>query len=100
MQGFRWHEMEEGIYHVVRVALPSIAILMVVGMTIGVWISSGTVPVLIYYGLKLISPELFLAASMLLCAVVSLALGTSWGTVGTVGLTTSATCCQPPYRPC
>ena len=86
MQGFRWHEMEEGIYHVVRVALPSVAILMAVGMTIGVWISSGTVPVLIYYGLQLISPELFLAASMLLCAVVSLALGTSWGTVGTVGL--------------
>ncbi len=86
LQGFRWHEMEEGIYHVVRVALPSIAILIAVGMTIGVWIASGTVPVLIYYGLKLISPELFLAASMLLCAVVSLALGTSWGTVGTVGL--------------
>jgi NhaC family Na+:H+ antiporter len=78
--------MEEGIYHVVRVGLPSVAILMTVGMIIGTWISSGTVPVLIYYGLNLLSPELFLAAGMLLCAVVSLSLGTSWGTTGTVGL--------------
>jgi len=55
-------------------------------MIVGVWIASGTVPTLIYYGLTLLSPEIFLAAAMVLCAVVSLSLGTSWGTVGTVGL--------------
>ena len=62
------------------------SVLICVGMIIGVWIASGTVPTLIYYGLTLVSPQMFLAAAMLLCSVVSLALGTSWGTVGTVGL--------------
>lgn len=86
LRGYRWEDMQDGVLHVVRVGLPSIAILMIVGMIIGVWIASGTVPVLIYYGLKILSPELFLAAGMVLCAVVSVSLGTSWGTTGTVGL--------------
>ena len=85
-RGYRWADMEDGVLHVVRVGLPSIAILMTVGMIVGVWIASGTVPLLIYYGLNVLSPEIFLAAGMLLCAVVSVSLGTSWGTTGTVGL--------------
>ena len=60
--------------------------LMLVGMIVGIWIASGTVPLLLYYGLTLLDPKIFLAASMLLCAVISLSLGTSWGTVSTVGL--------------
>lgn len=60
--------------------------LIVVGMIIGVWIASGTVPTLIYYGLIILSPQIFLAAAMIMCAVVSLSLGTSWGTIGTIGL--------------
>jgi len=85
-RGYRWDDIESGVMHVVRVGLPSIAILMTVGMIVGVWIASGTVPVLIFYGLKVLTPEVFLAAGMLLCAVVSVSLGTSWGTTGTVGL--------------
>ena len=85
-RGYRWHEVEKGVMHVVRVGLPSIGILMTVGMIVAVWIASGTVPVLIFYGLKILNPEIFLAAGMLLCAVVSVSLGTSWGTTGTVGL--------------
>lgn len=85
-QGLSWAEIEKGAFHVIHVALPSVSVLITVGMIIGVWIASGTVPTLIYYGLKILSPEIFLAASMLLCAVVSVSLGTSWGTVGTVGL--------------
>lgn len=84
--GFRWKRIEEGIFHVIHVSLPSVSVLICVGMIIGVWIASGTVPTLIYYGLTLLSPAVFLAAAMLLCSVVSLSLGTSWGTVGTVGL--------------
>lgn len=80
------HGIEDGIFHVIKISLPSVSVLITVGMIIGVWIASGTVPTLIYYGLKLLSPEIFLAAAMLLCAVVSVSLGTSWGTVGTVGL--------------
>ena len=86
MRGYRWNDIEDGMLHTVRVALQSIAILMMVGMIVGVWIASGTVPMLIYYGLSALSPGIFLAASMLLCSVVSLSLGTSWGTVSTVGL--------------
>lgn len=84
--GASWKDMEEGMLHVVSVGLPAVGILILVGMITGIWISSGTVPTLIYYGLELISPQLFLAAAALLCAVVSVSLGTSWGTVGTVGL--------------
>ncbi|MBR9885325.1 MAG: Na+/H+ antiporter NhaC [Oceanospirillales bacterium] len=85
-QGLRWDKIEEGIFHVIHVSLPSVSVLICVGMIIGVWIASGTVPTLIYYGLTFVSPQIFLAAAMVLCSVVSLALGTSWGTVGTVGL--------------
>ncbi|WP_111414371.1 Na+/H+ antiporter NhaC [Billgrantia lactosivorans] len=84
--GFRWKRIEEGIFHVIHISLPSVSVLICVGMIIGVWIASGTVPSLIYYGLTLLSPAYFLAAAMLLCSLVSLSLGTSWGTVGTVGL--------------
>ena len=86
IEGLSWAEIEKGAFHVIHVALPSVSVLITVGMIIGVWIASGTVPTLIYYGLKMLSPELFLAASMVLCSVVSVSLGTSWGTVGTVGL--------------
>ncbi len=84
--GHRWPSIERGVFHVINVSLPSVSVLIVVGMIIGVWIASGTVPTLIYYGLIILSPQIFLAAAMILCSIVSLSLGTSWGTVGTVGL--------------
>lgn len=84
--GYKWKDVEEGVFHVIHVSLPSVSVLICVGMIIGVWIASGTVPTLIYYGLTILSPQIFLAAAMILCSVVSLSLGTSWGTVGTVGL--------------
>ncbi|PRY92048.1 transporter (NhaC family) [Hasllibacter halocynthiae] len=84
--GHDWGNMEDGVFRVINVSLPSVSVLIVVGMIIGVWIASGTVPSLIYYGLLVLSPQIFLAASMIMCAVVSVSLGTSWGTVGTVGL--------------
>lgn len=84
--GHKWPNIEEGVFHVINISLPSVSILITVGMIVGIWIASGTVPTLIYYGLKILSPEIFLAAGMLLCSIVSVSLGTSWGTVGTVGL--------------
>jgi NhaC family Na+:H+ antiporter len=86
LQGHRWHDMEAGALRVVTIGLQSVAILMVVGMIIGTWIASGTVPYMIHAGLQLLTPAWFLAAGMLLCSVVSVSLGTSWGTTGTVGL--------------
>ncbi|WP_311946019.1 Na+/H+ antiporter NhaC [Halomonas piscis] len=85
-RGYRWKEMEAGGFKLLHVAMPAMATLIVVGMLIGVLISSGTVPTLIYYGLELLSPRWFLAATMLMCAVVSLVVGSSWTTVGTLGL--------------
>lgn len=85
-RGYRWSTIEKGAFHVVRIAIPAIAILMIIGMIIAIWIASGTVPLMIYYGFQILSPKIFLAAAMLLCAVVSLSLGTSWTTTGTVGL--------------
>ncbi len=84
--GRTWDDIQEGVFHVIHVSLPSVSVLITVGMIIGVWIASGTVPTLIYYGLKVLSPQIFLAAAMILCSIVSVSLGTSWGTVGTVGL--------------
>ncbi|GGW87894.1 Na+/H+ antiporter NhaC [Alteromonas halophila] len=84
--GLTWEAIRAGIFKVIHVALPSVSVLIVVGMIIGIWIASGTVPTIIYYGLKTLSPEIFLAAGMVICAVVAVSLGTSWGSVGTVGL--------------
>ena len=86
LRGQKWMDVREGVFHVIHVSMPSVAVLIVVGMIIGTWIASGTVPTLIYYGLTILNPSIFLAAAMILCAVVSLSLGTSWGTIGTVGL--------------
>jgi NhaC family Na+:H+ antiporter len=73
-------------FHVIHVDLPSVSVLITVGIIIGVWIASNTVPSIIYFGLKVLPPELFLVAGMGICAEVFLSLGTSWTIVGTVGL--------------
>lgn len=67
-------------------AMQANLILMIIGMVIGTWILSGIVPTMIFYGLKILSPEIFLVASLLMCSIVSLATGSSWTTAGTVGI--------------
>jgi len=84
--GYRWGELQTAMMEGIMHALPAVLILMLVGMTIGIWIIGGTVPTLVYYGLKLISPRAFLAATFILCAITSIATGTSFGTIGTIGL--------------
>jgi NhaC family Na+:H+ antiporter len=86
LHGKEWKEMEEGMFRIIILSLPATAILLLIGALIGVWMSSGTVPYLLYYGLKFIDPEYFLASGFILCSLMSLALGTSWGTIGTVGV--------------
>jgi NhaC family Na+:H+ antiporter len=83
---FSWKEMEQGIVESIRKALPAILIMLTVGILIGSWMASGTIPMVIYFGLKLISPKFFLVTACLVCSVTALATGTSWGTVGTVGV--------------
>ncbi|MCU0276828.1 MAG: Na+/H+ antiporter NhaC [Acidobacteria bacterium] len=84
--GYSWLEMQEGIVESVRKALPAILIMLCVGMLIAAWMASGTIPMLLYYGLKLVSPRFFLVTACLACSVTALATGTSWGTAGTVGV--------------
>lgn len=67
-------------------SMQAIIILMIIGVLIGAWILSGTVPTMIYYGLKILSPGIFLVATCIICAIVSLATGSSWTTAGTVGI--------------
>ncbi|KMY55143.1 sodium:proton antiporter [Bacillus sp. FJAT-27231] len=84
--GYKWEVIEEGAYNGVRLALPAIFIIMLVGMTIGAWIGGGIVATMIYYGLKIITPSLFLVSICVICAIVSLAIGSSWSTMGTIGV--------------
>lgn len=82
----QWSEIEEGIVDTIKMSMGAVIILMIIGMVIGTWILSGAVPVMIYYGLKILSPKIFLLATLLMCSVVSLATGSSWTTAGTVGI--------------
>jgi NhaC family Na+:H+ antiporter len=84
--GFKWRDMERGIVDSIHKAMPAILIMLSVGILVGAWMASGTIPMVIYYGLKLISPRFFLATACLVCSVVAVASGTSWGTIGTVGV--------------
>lgn len=83
---FKWRDMERGIVDSIHKAMPAILIMLCVGILIGSWIASGTIPMVIYYGLKLISPKFFLFTACLVCSITSLATGTSWGTIGTLGV--------------
>ncbi|ARC84860.1 Na+/H+ antiporter NhaC [Clostridium argentinense CDC 2741] len=84
--GFKWKDLEKGFINSIQMSMQSIIILMIIGIIIGSWILSGTVPTMIYYGLKIISPGIFLLATCIMCSIVSLATGSSWTTVGTVGI--------------
>lgn len=84
--GYSWDSIESFMVKGISRAMGSIMILIVIGILIGVWIVSGVVPTMIYYGLKLISPKIFLVAALLICSITSLATGSSWGTMGTMGL--------------
>jgi NhaC family Na+:H+ antiporter len=83
---FSWREMERGIVDSIHKAMPAILIMLCVGILIGAWIASGTIPMVIYYGLKLISPKYFLVTACFVCSITSITTGTSWGTIGTLGV--------------
>lgn len=84
--GTKWEDLEKGILATINMGMQAIIILMIIGALIGVWIKAGVVPTLIYYGLQMISPGIFLAVSMVICSIVSIATGSSWTTAGTIGV--------------
>lgn len=83
---YHWHDIEQSIYKDISSGLPAIGILILIGILISTWIMSGTVPFIIYHGLNLINPKYFLVSACLICIITSVITGTSWGTIGTVGV--------------
>ncbi len=81
-----WKEFEEGIVDNIRAVGSSILILLLIGAVAGSWMVSGVVPTMIYYGMKVIFPSIFLFASCAICAVISIMTGSSWTTIATVGV--------------
>lgn len=84
--GYTWSELQNGIVEGIAKALPAVFILVSVGALIGTWIAAGTIPLLVHLGLQIISPRFFLLTACVLCSLISLFTGTSWGTVGTMGI--------------
>ncbi|MBK5278744.1 MAG: Na+/H+ antiporter NhaC [Bacteroidia bacterium] len=84
--GFTWNEIETSIVKSISSAMAAMLILLVIGSLSGTWLLSGIVPAMIYYGLKILNPTIFLFAACVICAIVSVATGSSWSTVATVGI--------------
>lgn len=84
--GNKWNDIEAGIINTIQMSMQAILILMIIGILVGTWILCGTVPTMIYYGLKILSPSIFLLATCIICCIVSLATGSSWTTAGTIGI--------------
>ncbi|MDL2327703.1 Na+/H+ antiporter NhaC [Ruminococcaceae bacterium OttesenSCG-928-A11] len=84
--GQKWKDLEQAMVDSVNSAMGPIIILILMGPLVAIWIISGTVPAMVYYGLKILNPTFFLVASCILCCIVSLASGSSWTTAATVGI--------------
>ncbi len=84
--GYTWEEIEHSIVKSISSAMGAMIILLVIGSLSGTWLLSGIVPAMIYYGLKILNPTIFLFAACIVCAIVSLATGSSWSTIATVGI--------------
>lgn len=84
--GYQWADMEQAMVHGISLSLGAVLILFSVGALIGTWLLAGTVPSLIYYGLQVLEPSWFYAATCVLCCIVSLSIGSSWTTAATVGV--------------
>lgn len=84
--GYKWDYIRQIIVKTIGSAMPSILILMLIGALAGTWMISGVVPTLIYYGLKILTPKIFLFATVVITSLVSLATGSSWSTVATIGV--------------
>jgi NhaC family Na+:H+ antiporter len=84
--GYTWKDIENGIIDSIAKAFPAQMIIIVVGIMIASWIACGSIPMLIDFGLRIVSPSLFLVTSCLVCGVISLLTGTAYGTAGTVGI--------------
>ena len=86
LNGWKWSYMEQGILAAINRTMQAILILAVVGLMLGSWMAGGVVPSMMYFGIKVIAPSIFLFTACLLCSIVSLATGSSWSTAGSMGV--------------
>lgn len=84
--GLKWDDVQKEIQRKFGKAIPSILILISVGLIISTWMASGTIPMMIYYGIKMVSPKFLIVTAFIVTAIVSMCTGTSWGSVGTMGV--------------
>ena len=84
--GVKWKDMMLGIREKLDMAMPAILVLISIGVLIGTWMISGTIPMMIYYGLELINPQFIVLIAFIVSAIISIVTGTSWGSAGTVGV--------------
>lgn len=84
--GVKWDEMMLGIREKLDMAMPAILVLISIGILIGTWVISGTIPMMIYYGLELVNPRFIVLIAFVVSAIISIVTGTSWGSAGTVGV--------------
>jgi len=85
-RGINFNTMLESVYSNIKTTSGAILILLFVGSLAGTWLISGVIPTMIYYGLKILNPTIFLAVAVVISAVISLATGSSWGTTATIGV--------------
>lgn len=85
-RGTTWAAIKDAIAHSIGTATEALLILLLIGALSGTWLLAGIIPAFIHYGLMVLQPGIFLFAACVVCAVLSLATGSSWGTVGTVGI--------------
>ena len=81
-----WMKLEGAIVDNIRTSASAIIILLLIGAVAGTWMLSGVVPTLMYYGLQIIHPKVFLAVACLICAIVAILTGSSWTTIATIGV--------------
>lgn len=86
LMGNKWSDIQDTVKRVVGDSATTLLILLSVGMMVGIWIIDGTVPTLLYYGLKICSPNIIVPLAFVLCAITSLFTGTSFGSIATMGL--------------
>lgn len=81
-----WQDLENAMVHSIGRAMPACLILLMVGGLCGTWMHAGVIPTMIYYGLEVISPRWLLLTSCIVCALVSICIGSSWTTIATIGV--------------
>ncbi len=84
--GYRWPHIQDSIVKSISSAMSAMIILLLIGSLAGTWMISGVVPAMIYYGLQILNPTIFLVAAVIVSAIVAVATGSSWSTVATIGI--------------